>query len=375
MSTAGEQERLQNERAALIDALTAQLAAELGDRPNLGDIVVDAVDNRFAALMADDASRPPPADDGLAQLIGLGPGAAGSLDDTRLPERVAAYDDTVAAERIVAMGDLYYLFQHERIGVFRVIQKLKELFEAGAVRLSTGDGAYRLYRFDRREVLRYTTQERYGTYRRAFGYGSAPMPPGARPNTGFHGLFTGFNRAVAGHNRDKRISDVIRERASDPSFGSIATVRRAGLALRHDLKFVSYGNVSVLRVEVLQLLEEAFRIAGSDDVRNLFGAENAWDVIEEVLTRYFSVTPASSARQRMAVTGRNILRWLGQPFILEEGRTQFETKLRFIGDDAEEWLTSAASIGIAGVSDAPRPTPPRPDGVRRRATVLNGRTP
>lgn len=369
MSTAGEQERLQNERAALIDALTAKLTAELGERPNLGDVVVDAVDDRFDALLAADDSRPPPADDGLAELIGLGPGAASNLADTRLPERVATYDDAVASERIVAMGDLYYLFQHERIGVFRVIQKLKELFEAGAVRLSTGDGAYRLYRFDRREVLRYTTQERYGTYRRAFGYGSSPMPPGARPNTEFHGLFTGFNREVAGYWRDKRISDVIRERAADPSFGSIATVRRAGLALRHDLKFTSYGNVSVLRVEVLQLLEEAFRIAGSDDVRNLFGADNAWDVIEEVLTRYFRVTPATSARQRMAVTGRNILRWLGQPFILEEGRTQFEAKLRFIGDDAEEWLTSAASIGIAGASDAPRPAPARTNGARRRATV------
>ena len=38
-----------------------------------------------------------------------------------------------------------------------VVQKLKQLFEAGAVRLSGGEGAYRLYQFDRRDVLRYTS--------------------------------------------------------------------------------------------------------------------------------------------------------------------------------------------------------------------------
>ena len=58
--------------------------------------------------------------------------------------------------------------------------------------------------------------------------------------------------------RDKRISDVIRERAYDPSFGSVAIVRRSGLDLRNNLKWLSFGDVNVLRVEVMQLLEEAF---------------------------------------------------------------------------------------------------------------------
>ena len=62
------------------------------------------------------------------------------------------------------MADLYYLYQHERIGVFKVVLKLKELFNAGAVRLSAGEGAFKLYQFDRREVLRYTRLERLGAY-------------------------------------------------------------------------------------------------------------------------------------------------------------------------------------------------------------------
>src|SRR5262249_1663294 len=144
---------------------------------------------------------------------------------------------------------------HERIGVFRVVQKLQELFRAGAVRLAGGDGAFALYQFDRREVLRYTQRDRLAAYRRAFGYGRTPLPSGSRPNTDFHGRFAQFVNQVTLFWRDKRISDVIRERAYDPSFGSIAVVRRAGLDLRNNLKFTSFGHLNVLRVEMMQVLE------------------------------------------------------------------------------------------------------------------------
>ena len=105
-----------------------------------------------------DAAGPRPPDRGLAELVGVGPDAAQKFGDVKIPQGVAEYDENVNSERVVAVGDLYYIYQHERIGVFRVVQKLKELFEGGAIRLSGGEGAYRLYQFDRRDVLRYTKQ-------------------------------------------------------------------------------------------------------------------------------------------------------------------------------------------------------------------------
>ncbi|NJQ98529.1 MAG: hypothetical protein HC784_14910 [Hydrococcus sp. CSU_1_8] len=49
--------------------------------------------------------------------------------------------------------------------------------------------------------------------------------------------------------RDKRIADVIRDRAFDPSFASIATARRSGLDLRYNLKWASYGHVNVCELK------------------------------------------------------------------------------------------------------------------------------
>ena len=347
MAITQEYQSLLDRIAALRETMTGRLSSDLIQNPQLGEAIVQQINDLEEALVVADSLKPLPPDKGLAQLIGVGPEAARKLGDTLLPQQVEPYDETVTSERIIAVGDLYYIYQHERIGVFRVVQKLQELFRGGAVRLSTGEGAYGLYQFDRREVLRYTRRDRMVAYRRVLGYGNAQVPQGSRPNTDFQGLFSHLINQITLFWRDKRISDVIRERANDPSFGSIAIVRRAGLDLRNNMKFTSFGNLNVLRVEVMQLLDEAFRILSTDDVRRLFGADTAWDVIEDVLTRHFNERLQTSPRQRMAVAGREVMRWLAQPHILQTSRPQFEALLLQIAEYAEEWLTSAQALGVA----------------------------
>ncbi len=357
MATEKEYQGLYDRIAALRETVTSRLASDLISNPQLADALTKQIDDLLQGVVDSDATAPPPPDKGLAALAGIGPDASKDFGQTRIPQGVEAYDETITSERIVAVGDLYYLFQHEKIGVFRVVQKLQELFRAGTVRLSGGAGAFALYQFDRREVLRYTMRDRVAAYRRLFGYGSGTGPVGSRPNTDFHKLFAHFVHQVTMFWRDKRISDVIRERAYDPSFGSIAIVRRAGLDLRNNLKWLSFGHLNVMRVEVMQLLEESFKILDADDVKRLFGADNAWDVVEEVLIRYYNERLQTSQRQRMGVTGREVLRWLAQPHILQTTRAQFETLLLEIAEQAEEWLTSAQAMDLAGRPNSARVLP------------------
>jgi len=248
MATQKEYQALFDRVAALREQVTNNLSADLVSNPQLADALTKQIDDLMSSVVVSDAGKALPPDKGLSSLAGIGPSASTDLGDTRIPQGVTAYDDTITSERIVAVGDMYYLWQHEKIGVFRVVQKLQELFRAGSVRLSGGQGAFALYQFDRRQVLRYTQRDRIAAYRRVFGYGGGSAPEGARPNTDFHALFTHFVQQVTLFWRDKRISDVIRERAYDPSFGSIAIVRRAGLDLRNNLKWLSFGDVNVLRV-------------------------------------------------------------------------------------------------------------------------------
>jgi hypothetical protein len=298
--------------------------------------------------------QPHPKDHGLANIVGIGDEAGIAAGEFHVNINVMPYDEVVTSERLLAMADLYYIYQHERAGVFRAVFKLQELFKAGRIRLADGLGAVGLYQYDRQRALRATRDDRMQAYRRAFGYTNTQPPAGARPNVQFHQLFTNFNTEAAQYFRDKRISEVVRPNGRDLTFGSVAVVRRAGLDLRANLKHASYGHVIVLATELSQLLERAFIILEADDVKRVFGADNAWDTLEEVLERYLGEHIQASQRSRMGMAGREIIRWLAQPHILKNGHLEFEALLRPIGEFCEEWLTSADSLGAGETVTRPQ---------------------
>ena len=294
--------------------------------------------------------QPPPPDKGLAQLVGVGPEAADELRRRPASRRASSPTTRPSPPSGSSPSATSTTSTSTRRSASSASCRSSRSCSAPArCGCRPAPGAFALYQFDRREVLRYTaarppvrpTGARSATAARRCRRGS-------RANTDFHSLFTHFVNQVALFWRDKRISDVIRERAYDPSFGSIAIVRRAGLDLRNNLKFTSFGHLNVLRVEVMQLLDEAFRILNADDVKRLFGADNAWDVVEEVLVRYFNERLVTSPRQRMAVAGREVLRWLAAAaHPADAARAEFEALLLEIAEYAEEWLTSAQSLGLA----------------------------
>lgn len=368
MANTAQYDALQDQRAALIQNVIDQLGAEVLANPELAEVLTRTIDQGLGPAAAD-GTGPQPADGGLADLIGLGAGAPTDLGRTEISPGVVDYDDTLASERISSAADLYYVYLHERIGVFRVMWKLQELFRAGTLRISGGPGAFGLYRFDKRSVFRYRLSERMRAYRRVFGYTTSDPGTDARPNQEFDQFFGQFIGETAKYWRDKRISEVINRAAPDAlTFGSIACVRRSGLDLRNNLKNCSYGNVNAMRVELSQALAEAFRVLDAPDLKAQFGADNPWDMIELVTWQYFHQTVYASTMNRMAVTGRAVLKWLAEPFILLTDRRRFETALYQIAEAAEEHLSSREALQYS------HPTPPARN-VYRQGPPPRGRRP
>lgn len=367
MPKTSDYDKSNDRAAALLEETIKNLGPELIANPQLAEILNRKVDDQINEYYAAQNEKGMPSDGGLSDLIGLGKDAPTNLGDTQISRGVVDYDDSVTSDRILASGDLYYIAIHEFLGVFKVMHKLQELFRAGTLRISNGDGAYGLYRFDKHNLLRYQQRDRNQAYARVFGYGNKPGP-GARANPEFHGLFTHFIGETAKFWRDKRISEVIRQNATDPTFGSIAIVRRTGLDLRNNLKNSSYGYINVLRVETSQSLAEAFKVLDAPDVRAQFGAANAWEMIELVLWQYFGQSVHASTMNRMAVAGREIIRWLAEPFVLKKNRTDFEALLSRIAEYSEEWISSEEGMRISRPTPPPRniyqPGPP-PSGTRR----------
>lgn len=341
--------------AALLQNTIQQLGPELAANPQMAEVLNRMVDEQIRKYDESQNGKGIAADGGLSDLIGLGKDAPKDLGDAQVSRGVVDYDDSVTSDRILASADLYYLYVHDRLGVFRVMNKLQELFRAGTLRISSGEGAYGLYRFDRHNILRYQQRDRMRAYRRVFGYTTVDPGAGARPNPQFHGLFSHFIAEVAKYWRDKRISEVVRERANDPTFGSMAIVRRAGLDLRNNLKNSSYGYINVLRVETSQALAECFKVLDAPDLKAQFGADNPWEMIELVLWQYFHESVHASTMNRLAVSGREIIRWLAEPYVLQKNRTDFETLLYRVAEYSEEWLSSVEGMQMNRPSPPPRP--------------------
>src|SRR5262245_61097981 len=121
-------QELHDRVAALRETVAGRLSSDLIANPQLADALLKQINEMIESSVEADIKAPPPPDKGLAELVGVGPEAAREFGQARMPQGVEVYDDTVTSERVIAVGDLYYIYQHEKIGVFRVMRKLQELF-------------------------------------------------------------------------------------------------------------------------------------------------------------------------------------------------------------------------------------------------------
>jgi len=380
MTTTNDYNHMNDRISSLLQKTIEAMGPELVGNPELAEVLNRMIDGQVDKYTEAQDGKNQENDGGLADLIGLGKDAPTDLGQTQMPPDFADYDDTIDSDRIRAAAQLYHICIHELLGVFSVVDKLQELFRAGTLRISGDEGALALYRLEKHGILRYSKRDRLMAYQRMFGYGRGYSTQSVRPNVEFHGLFKHFIIEVAEYWQQKRISEVIRHNANDPTFGSIAIVRRAALDLRNNLKNTSYGNINVLRIETNQALAECFKVLEAPDIMAQFGAKNGWETIELVKWQYFQESVQASTMNRMAVAGRDIIDWLAEPYVLKNDRTQFETLLYRIAEPVEDWISSEEGMRMT------RPTPPPRDvyasnrstgGVRRNPVYnrSNGRRP
>src|SRR5262245_36870936 len=74
-------------------------------------------------------------------LIGFGPEGVKPFDDLPYPKLKADFDESVTPSQIHASAELYYIYQHERMKVFQVVDVLRRLFALGRMKIQRGPGA------------------------------------------------------------------------------------------------------------------------------------------------------------------------------------------------------------------------------------------
>lgn len=296
-------------------------------------------EQRFQDLLEESGGE----DFGFANLIGFGGDGVQPWGDLHYPRIKPDFDAAVIPTQLHAAAELYYIYQHERMKVFEVVDVLRKLFQLGRLRIQQGPGARGLYILEKWEPLRYSRRDRMIAYKRAFNYGAGTVPTGAVVNKNFHYQFVAFMSAMAQYTRDLTVSEVIKGagQIGEHAYGTIATVQRLGTDLRYALDRSSYGNILALTHEVGQYLQTTLDLLGSPDILKSFDANNKWDVIEQVSMRHLNGHAPLSQRSKMAESGRRALEFVASnDFATTIDIEVFRSEIRPIAAYAEAWIAA-----------------------------------
>lgn len=281
--------------------------------------------------------------DGFVDMLGLSDKGSPEFNDINYPFIEPDFDESVVPSQLHAAAELYYIYQHERMKVFEVVDVLLRLFHAGKMRIQRGPGARGLYLLEKWKPLRYTRQARMTAYRRAFNYGTVEAPAGAVVNRNFHRQFVAFMVAVSQYFRDLLIGEVIRggQLIDQRPFGSIGTVQRIGVDLRYALDRSTYGNIFSLTMETGHYLKTVLSLLDAPDIKKAFDANTKWDVVEMVSNRYLGGTAEPSQRAKMGETGRRVLQFVASnDFKTATDPILFQSVVRPMGAQSEAWIAA-----------------------------------
>ena len=325
--------------------------------PEQRDAAATQFEQRFADLLQTNGE----ADTGFFDLLGLGPQGAIGFDKVGYPHIQPDFDDAIVPSQLHAAAELYYIYQHERMKIFEVVQTLLRLFRLGKMRIQRGPGARGLYLLEKWRPLRYNKLDRMIAYRRAFNYGTAQAPAGAVVNRNFHRQLVGFMVSIGQYFRDLLIGEVIRggQLIDQRPFGSVGTIQRIGLDLRYALDRSTYGNIFALAMETGHHLIQVLKLLDSPDIKKAFDANTKWDVVEIVSNRYLGGVAEPSQRAKMAESGRRILQFVADnDFKTAIDPILFQSVVRPMGAHAEAWVAAYRMTpegrGFPGVTPALR---------------------
>ena len=209
-----------------------------------------------------------------------------------LPDLSSAVDLEVVATNLHAIQTLYFAAMLEELALFRVVDRLVELFTQGQLPLGRGEAATRLSQYFKRSPNRLSEAERRAFYARVFGI--AGGEGGTTPNREFATLWLRFLSGVA---------------AWVPP-GDNDALRTGGRDVAINLSLHGGGLSLYAANELAETLRDASAILADPEVRAAYGARDMWQVIDQVATLELGGARQAARYRAMATAGAVVIAWL-----------------------------------------------------------------
>jgi hypothetical protein len=185
----------------------------------------------------------------------------------------------ISPDRLRALAVIYHASGLEEAGVFRVVDRIAERFQAGMLPISRGAGGEGIDRYLRDAGERFTEAERTEMYARAFG---------ATADSEFHALWRRFVAAVTAGS------------------GEVQRVAR-------ELAILLSAHGSGVDLDARQLagiVDEVTAVLSDPEVLGAYGVKNMWQLVQKVSEEELGASRDAGRHRTMAAAGARILGWL-----------------------------------------------------------------
>jgi hypothetical protein len=214
---------------------------------------------------------------------------------------------TILPQHIRAAQSIYFASLFEYLNVFRVLDLVAQALKKGKLRALDEDTRHRLQRYADAAPARLTEQERRNLYTQALGIPGGDA--GSAPNNEFGDLWLRFISAVSACLKQKRVRELLRNKALDLALED--AVRDPARRLAANLSL--YGGAVFLAAQELQKqITEISAILSEPKLQAAYGVDDMWQLLERVAHLEWGEGADSARYRAMASSAAVIMAWLAK---------------------------------------------------------------
>jgi hypothetical protein len=191
-----------------------------------------------------------------------------------------------------AVGAVSQCYQLDaKANVIRVVDRITELYMQGLVPMNYDAAAKAIedYYWDSEDRL--NEGARNSVYGRVLGVPNTEVSREVVPNRDRDGLLQRFVAALAEHDRQQTISDLLAPGAARSASLTVEQVRKAGRDVLANASLYGWGGTQSLARRMVQHLALAMEILKKPQVQAIFGVTSPYQVIERVSRTEFGAVP------------------------------------------------------------------------------------
>ncbi|HEX8074245.1 MAG TPA: hypothetical protein VF545_04630 [Thermoleophilaceae bacterium] len=215
--------------------------------------------------------------------------------------------DESKKENIYAVSMVFAAYWLEQAALFHVVDRITENFMNGLLPIGYGEAGKILDEGYWNSEDRMSEPARRMQYTRCLGFEGGEVSREVQPNKEFGDLWLRFLASLAEYDRQQRIGDFFEKSRSGPMSLTGEGVRKAGRDLAANCSLYGYAYTHFAARRLKRHIESAWRVLDLREIRDAYGVNNPWEVVERVATTELNLSPNAVRFSTLADSGKRIL--------------------------------------------------------------------